>query len=84
MRERDRVLSEASSDTLLTSLIIIVSEWKDDEMSSEVRLIHAWTCEELERRMPEISRRVMNLIEQDPTQRYGVLVAQAAADILEL
>lgn len=76
-RERERVLSEATTDILITSLLIILTEWEDDDMSDNARLVHAWTCEELEKRVPAITPIVLDFIESSPEMRYGQMIILA-------
>ena len=82
MRERDNVLANATVDVLLTSLLLILAEWTDDDMPNEVRLIHAWTCEELEKRVPQITPIIARQIEAGDTTRYGQLVVVAVEGVL--
>lgn len=82
MRERDRVMAEATVDVLLTSLLLILAEWADDDMPNDVRLIHAWTCEELEKRVPEITLKIAKELENGSTNRYGQLVVSAVESAL--
>ena len=82
MRERDNVLANATVDVLLTSLLLIIAEWTDDDMPNEVRLIHAWTCEELEKRVPQITPIIARQIEAGDTTRYGQLVVVAVEGVL--
>lgn len=82
MRERDNVLANATVDVLLTSLLLILAEWTDDDMPDEVRLIHAWTIEELEKRVPEIVPIIARQLDDGETTRYGQLVVIAVENVL--
>jgi hypothetical protein len=82
-RERERVLSEATTDILITSLLIILAEWEDADMSDNARLVHAWTCEELEKRVPAIVPIVLDLIESSPEMRYGQMIIFALGEVEE-
>jgi hypothetical protein len=82
MRERDNVLANATVDVLLTSLLLILAEWTDEDMPNEVRLIHAWTIEELEKRVPAIVPIIARQLESGETERYGQLVVIAVENVL--
>lgn len=79
--ERDRVLADATLDTLLSSLAIIMVEWSDDEMTDNVRLIHAWLCEEIEKRVPEITPLLDKYAKELVTLRYGQMVILAVETV---
>lgn len=81
MRERDRVMAEATLDVLMTSLLLILAEWADDDMPNDVRLIHVWTCEEIEKRVPEITPIITKRISELETFRYGQLVVEAVESV---
>ena len=82
MKERDRVMSEATLDMLITSLIFIMAEWRDEDMPNEVRLIHSWTCEEIEKRVPEITPIIAKSIDNDDVIRYGQRIVLAVGKVL--
>ena len=79
--ERERVLSEATLDMLLSSLALIMVEWRDDEMTNNVRLIHAWLCEEIEKRVPEITPLLDKHAKDLVNLRYGQMVMLAVETV---
>ena len=79
--ERDRVLGEATLDLLMTSLAMIMVEWRDDEMPDNVRLIHAWLCEEIEKRVPEITPLMDKYAKDLKNVRYGQMVLLAVETV---
>lgn len=82
IRERDRVMAEATLDVLLTSLLLILAEWADDDMPNDVRLIHAWTCEEIEKRVPQIVPIIQKRVSAEEQMRYGQLVVDTVESVL--
>ena len=84
MRERERVLGEATIDTLMTSLLLIVAQWSDDDMTNEVRLIHSRTIEELEKRVPAILPFVARYLDDESDLRYGQIVLLALEEVLDI
>lgn len=79
--ERDRVLAEATLDSLISSLAIIMVEWTDDEMTDNVRLIHAWLCEAIEERVPEITPLLDKYAKELVNLRYGQMVILAVETV---
>jgi len=79
--ERDRVLGEATLDTLLSSLAILMVEWTDADMPNDVRLIHAWLCEEIEKRVPEITPLLDKHAGELVHLRYGQMVMLAVETV---
>ena len=79
--ERDRVLADATLETLLSSLAIIMVEWSDAEMTDNVRLIHAWLCEEIEKRVPEITPLLDKYAKELVNVRYGQMVILAVETV---
>jgi hypothetical protein len=84
MRERERVLKSATTDSLLTSLLLILAEWTDEDMPSEVRMIHAWLIEELEYRVPEIVPLIQKQIGTTEHIRYGQMIVLAVGTVLDI
>jgi hypothetical protein len=82
MRERNKVMANATTDSLLTSLILILTEWTDEDMPSEVRMIHAWLIDELETRVPEIVPIIQKHIGAVDNMRYGQMVVLAVETVL--
>lgn len=75
--KRDKVLAEADIDALAAGLIIIVSEWDAEGMTDDVRLVHSWICDEIERRYPDITP-ALNRYAAEPDERsYGAVVIDA-------
>lgn len=74
---RDEVLAEADIHSLVAGLIVITSEWEGAEMTDDVRLVHAWLCEEIERRYPDITPALNRYAEHPDSRSYGVVVIDA-------
>lgn len=79
--ERERVLSEATLDMLLSSLALIMVEWRDEDMPDNVRLIHSWLCEEVEKRVPEISPLLDQYAGTLVNLRYGQMIMLAVETV---
>lgn len=79
--ERERVLSEATLDMLLSSLALIMVEWRDDEMTDNVRIIHAWLCEEIESRVPAITPLLDQYAGTLVNLRYGQMIMLAVETV---
>jgi hypothetical protein len=75
--KRDAVMAEATIDSLVSGLIVLASEWSADTMTADVRLIHAWLCDELELRYPAITP-ALNKYAANPDERsYAAVVIDA-------
>lgn len=75
--KRDEVLAEADIHSLVAGLIVVSSEWAPEDMTSEVRLIHAWLCDEIEHRYPDITP-ALNKYAANPDGRSYAAVVIAA------
>lgn len=75
--KKDEVLAEADIHSLVAGLIVICSEWDAEGMTDDVRIVHAWLCDEIERRYPDITP-ALNRYAAAPDERsYGAVVIEA-------
>lgn len=74
---KDEVLADADIHTLVAGLVVIVSEWDTDTMTNDVRLVHSWICDEIERRYPDILPALNRYAETPDERSYGVVIIEA-------
>lgn len=75
--KHDEVLADADIHSLVSGLIVIVSSWDGDSMTNEVRMVHAWLCDEIERRYPDIKPALNRYAEAPDGRSYGMVVIDA-------
>lgn len=75
--KHDEVLADADIHSLVSGLIVIVSSWDGDSMTNEVRMVHAWLCDEIERRYPDIKPALNRYAEKPDGRSYGAVVIDA-------
>ena len=74
---KDEVLAEADIHTLVAGLVVIISEWDTNTMTDDVRLVHSWLCDEIERRYPDITPALNRYAETPDERAYGAVVIDA-------
>lgn len=78
---KEEVFADAGIDSLVAGLIVIMSEWEPDDMTAEVRMVHAWLCDEIERRYPDITPRLNRYAASPDERKYGVVVIEALRSV---
>lgn len=74
---KDEALAEADINALVAGLLIITSEWDTESMTNDVRLVHSWLCDEIERRYPDITP-ALNRYAAEPDERtYAMVVVDS-------
>lgn len=76
-KNKDEVLAEADIHALVAGLIVISSEWDSEVMTNDVRLVHAWLCDEIEHRYPDITPALNRYAENPDERSYAVVVIDA-------
>ena len=74
---KDEVLADADIHALVAGLIVITSEWDAEAMTNDVRLVHSWLCDEIERRYPDITPALNRFAEAPDERSYGAVVIEA-------
>jgi hypothetical protein len=74
---RDEVLADADIHALVAGLVVITSSWDTDSMTDDVRMVHAWICDEIERRYPDITPALNRYAETPDERAYGSVVVDA-------
>jgi hypothetical protein len=75
--KRDEVLADADIHSLVAGLVVITSSWDTDSMTDDVRMVHAWLCDEIERRYPDITPALNRYAETPDERAYGAVVIDA-------